>query len=97
MSSRRWWLVVVGLLAGSATGCRDDEQEMSGKSFACDCSFVDTSELDDVELAVCALTAGEAMTIAEPCAAELVGEEPQHCDCLRDTTVFCEIGSCDIR
>ena len=96
MSTPNWSLMVVAtLVAGSVLGCRDDEQERSGRSYLCECSFVDTSELDDVELAVCALSAGEAMRIAEPCAEGLVGELPQHCNCLPDTTAFCDLGACD--
>ncbi|MBW2453334.1 MAG: hypothetical protein JRI68_02435 [Deltaproteobacteria bacterium] len=91
-------MVVVSLnLASSAVGCRNDEQEMSGQSYACDCSFLETSELDDLELAVCGLSTGEAMALAEECASDMVGESPQHCDCLRTTTTFCDIGSCDER
>lgn len=89
--------MVVTLLASGVAGCRNDEQERSGQPYACDCAFLDTSGRDELELAVCALSAGEAMTIAELCATDLVGESPQQCDCLTDTTTFCELGSCDLR
>ncbi len=91
-------MVVVSLnLASSAVGCRNDEQERSGQSYACDCSFLDTSELDDLELAVCGLSTGEAMAIAELCADDMVGQSPQQCDCLRDTPTFCDLGTCEER
>ena len=78
-------------------GCRDDEQEMSGQPYACVCSFLPDQGTPEIELAVCGLSTGEAMMIAEQCAEDLEAEAPQQCDCLQDTTIFCELGSCEVR
>lgn len=90
-------LVVLSLMAWMTAGCRNDDQEMSGKPYACVCSFLPDQATPEIELAVCGLSTGEAMTIAEQCAEALEAEAPQLCDCLPDSTTFCELGSCEIR
>jgi hypothetical protein len=96
-SPARSTLVALSLMAGTAVGCRNDDQEMSGQPYACGCSFLPDQQVAEIELAVCALSTGEAMVIAEQCAEDLEAAAPQLCDCLPDTTTFCELGSCDIR
>ncbi len=86
------WLYAMLALAATASGCRDAEPSTSGQPWVCDCQIAQQAE--SAEARTCAITAGQAATIAEQCleSAGVIGV--RFCDCLPSAAQFCDIGDC---
>ena len=93
------WPAAVILLGALTTlaelGCREDERGVSGDSYDCLC-VVEPADTE-IDVNVCALSAGEASRLATPCVASALATEVRFCDCVVSTRPFCEIGECVIR
>jgi hypothetical protein len=85
------------MLAIASSGCRDDDEEVSGKAYVCACAFPPAEERDEVLVNACAITTGEAMDLAGSCVATSGFPSPQYCDCSEDAPRFCTIGACSLR
>ncbi len=92
-NAQPWWLLVV-LLGALSGACRTDERATSGQPYSCVCILAGEQEL---EVAACAITTGEATVIARECAAAAQQQSVQLCSCWEDTTLWCEIGECSVR
>ena len=94
----RWPSAVISITALTmlaGPGCREDERSVSGDSWNCLCVVEPTDT--EIDVNVCALSAGEASQIATPCVASELAVAVRFCDCIVSTRPFCEPGECVIR